>query len=212
MAMKTFALLGTCALFLVTSVPAMAGVDPETDQMACDLAGQCDAAAPDAGGEATAPTTPHGARSGATRGFTFKRQAPTATVMPAPAAQTASATPRPAVPARVGVSNLRLEFASGSAVLDEADRVRLAKLAKVLGGPALAARRARIEGHTDASGSASANVDLSRRRAQSVADYLVSVGVAADRLEVVGLGSAQPLPGVPERSAQNRRVMAVILN
>ena len=210
--MKTFALLGTCALLLGTSVPALAGVDPETDQMACDLAGQCDAAAPDAGGEATAPATPHGARSGATRGFTFKRQAPTTPVTPVPAAQTASAAPRPVAPTRVGVSNLRLEFASGSAVLDEADKARLAKLAQVLGSPALAARRARIEGHTDASGSARANVELSRRRAQSAADYLVSAGIAPDRLEVVGIGSAQPLPGVPERSAQNRRVMAVILN
>jgi outer membrane protein OmpA-like peptidoglycan-associated protein len=55
------------------------------------------------------------------------------------------------------------------------------------------------------------NRDLSRRRAQSVADYLVSSGIPAGRLEVVGYGSSQPLAGLPAVSPENRRVMAVVL-
>ncbi len=217
--MKNFVRFGACGLLLAIAAPAFAGSDPETDQMICDLAGQCDPASP---ADSTAPAAAvgsHGPRGGETRGFTFKREAPTHMMVPpavtAPPAgtQTASiATSRPVKPERVGASNLRLNFASGSAELNDADKARLAKLAQVLSLPALATRRTRIEGHTDASGSFRANTDLSRRRAQSVADYLVDSGVSASRLEVVGFGSTQPLPGLPADAPQNRRVMAVILN
>jgi OOP family OmpA-OmpF porin len=217
--MQTLARIGAVALLLATTAPAFAAPDPETDQLFCDLAGQCgggDAASSAAPPAATA-TPRAGARTGATRGFTFKRQAPTGSTA-APATEqpqqtaAAGATARPKQPARVGMSNLRLSFASGSATLTEADKARLAKLAQVLGSPALTSRRTRIEGHTDASGSATGNRELSRRRAQSVADYLVSSGIASNRLEVVGFGSSQPLPGVPALSPENRRVMAVVLN
>jgi OOP family OmpA-OmpF porin len=209
--MQTLARIGAVALLLATTAPAFAAPDPETDQLFCDLAGQCgggDAASSAAPPAATA-TPRAGARTGATRGFTFKRQAPTGSTA-APATEqpqqtaAAGATARPKQPARVGMSNLRLSFAS--------DKARLAKLAQVLGSPALTSRRTRIEGHTDASGSATGNRELSRRRAQSVADYLVSSGIASNRLEVVGFGSSQPLPGVPALSPENRRVMAVVLN
>ena len=135
--------------------------------------------------------------------------APVAT--PAPAMASAGPAPRAMAPAKVGVSNLRLSFPSGSAMLTEGDKARLAKLAQVLDSPNLVARRTRIEGHTDAVGSARSNLDLSRRRAQSVADYLVTAGVDKSRLDVVGMGATQPLPGVPAASSENRRVMAVIL-
>jgi outer membrane protein OmpA-like peptidoglycan-associated protein len=213
--MQTIARIGAVALLLATAAPAFAASDPETDQLFCDLAGQC------GGGDAPAAATPAppaaaGApRTGATRGFTFKRQAPagglTPSAEPQQQPQTAAAI-RPRASGQAGVSNLRLNFASGSATLTEADKARLDKLAQVLGAPALATRRTRIEGHTDASGSAIRNRELSRRRAQSVADYLAASGVAASRLEVVGFGASQPLPGVPADSPENRRVMAVVLN
>ncbi len=46
--------------------------------------------------------------------------------------------------------------------------------------------RVEIGGHTDSSGSDAYNLDLSRRRAAAVRDYLVSKGVAGDRLVARG--------------------------
>ena len=73
--------------------------------------------------------------------------------------------------------------------------------------------RIRVEGHTDARGSASANRALSTRRAQSVLTYLVNQGVAPERLEAVGFGPDRPLdPGrTPEAHDRNRRVEFVII-
>ena len=69
-----------------------------------------------------------------------------------------------------------------------------------------------IIGHADASGSDEYNLDLSRRRASSVAGYLVSRGVIADRLYVDGRGESQPIASndTPAGKAQNRRVEILI--
>jgi outer membrane protein OmpA-like peptidoglycan-associated protein len=69
--------------------------------------------------------------------------------------------------------------------------------------------RFRIEGHTDAVGSHASNVALSRRRAQTVADFLVAMGVPRSRIDVQGYGPDRPLPGTTRYSPQNRRVEAV---
>ncbi|MEM7430914.1 MAG: OmpA family protein [Pseudomonadota bacterium] len=50
-----------------------------------------------------------------------------------------------------------------------------------------------ITGHSDASGNPDANVALSRRRAQAVADYLIGNGIPAAQLQVVGRGGAMPI-------------------
>ena len=75
--------------------------------------------------------------------------------------------------------------------------------------PQLVNMRFRIEGHTDAVGSRAGNVALSQRRAQSVADFLIAMGVPRSRLDVRGYGPDRPLPGTSGASAQNRRVEAV---
>lgn len=49
-----------------------------------------------------------------------------------------------------------------------------------------------VTGHTDRIGSARYNQRLSERRANQVKDYLVSVGVAANRLESIGKGESEP--------------------
>lgn len=46
--------------------------------------------------------------------------------------------------------------------------------------------------HTDSRGTPADNLVLSQRRAQSVVDYLISKGIAPDRLEAVGYGESQP--------------------
>lgn len=65
-----------------------------------------------------------------------------------------------------------------------------------------------IEGHTDNTGGAAHNDDLSKRRAQSVRTYLVYAGVKADQLAAQGYGATRPV--APNDSAagraQNRRV------
>jgi len=65
-----------------------------------------------------------------------------------------------------------------------------------------------VMGHTDSTGSDSYNLDLSRRRAESVANYMVSRGVSRARLETVGYGEQYPVAdnSTPEGRAQNRRV------
>jgi len=65
-----------------------------------------------------------------------------------------------------------------------------------------------VMGHTDSTGSESYNLDLSRRRAESVSNYLVSRGVSRARLATVGYGEQYPLADntTPEGRAQNRRV------
>jgi len=53
--------------------------------------------------------------------------------------------------------------------------------------------RIAITGHTDSSGNEAWNRELSRARAQAVADYLVHAGIQAQRLIVEGMGSAVPV-------------------
>ena len=69
-----------------------------------------------------------------------------------------------------------------------------------------------IEGHTDSQGDASYNQELSQRRAQSVRDYLISRGIAADRVTATGFGLTRPIGdnASPEGRANNRRVEIVV--
>ncbi len=65
-----------------------------------------------------------------------------------------------------------------------------------------------IVGHTDNTGGAAYNQDLSERRAQAVAGVLVSGGVSSGRLVALGAGENQPIASnlTPEGRQQNRRV------
>ena len=71
----------------------------------------------------------------------------------------------------------------------------------------------RVEGHTDSTGSASYNQDLSVNRAQSVASYLAQSGVSPSRVQAVGYGESRPVAtnSTPQGRAQNRRVEILIL-
>jgi len=53
-----------------------------------------------------------------------------------------------------------------------------------------------VTGHTDRIGTQAYNQKLSERRADAVRDYLVSKGIARDKIETLGMGKTQPVPGV----------------
>lgn len=68
--------------------------------------------------------------------------------------------------------------------------------------------RIEVAGHTDASGDAAYNQDLSQRRAATVLNYLVEAGVDAARLSAVGYGETEPVADNTTAAgrSQNRRV------
>ena len=74
--------------------------------------------------------------------------------------------------------------------------------------------RATIEGHADERGTREYNLALGERRANAAKNYLISLGVAADRLSVVSYGKERPVAlGSDEASwARNRRAVTVVLN
>jgi outer membrane protein OmpA-like peptidoglycan-associated protein len=71
--------------------------------------------------------------------------------------------------------------------------------------------RLRLIGHTDSTGTAAYNRELSLRRAQSVMDWLVRAGIDPGRLEVDGMGPDAPIADNATEAgrAQNRRVQAI---
>lgn len=72
--------------------------------------------------------------------------------------------------------------------------------------------RVDVIGHTDNTGEAAYNADLSQRRASSVAAVLINSGVASGRIAAYGRGEDQPIAtnATPEGRAQNRRVEIII--
>ncbi|WP_415157790.1 OmpA family protein [Maritalea sp.] len=65
-----------------------------------------------------------------------------------------------------------------------------------------------VYGHTDSSGSDQYNMDLSNRRAMSVANYVSNIGVDPRRIYVTGYGESQPIAtnSTEAGKAANRRV------
>ena len=72
--------------------------------------------------------------------------------------------------------------------------------------------RVQVIGHTDSTGSAAYNQDLSQRRANAVAAVLIQSGVSSSRITAFGVGEDQPIASnqTDAGRAQNRRVEIVI--
>ena len=105
--------------------------------------------------------------------------------------------------------DLLINFEFDSADLQPRGANDLDQLVMALKDASMAKLTFVIEGHTDSKGSEEYNLDLSKRRAQSVVSYLVRNGVVSERLESKGLGFSQPYyPQRPE-AAENRRVRIV---
>ncbi len=193
------------------------------DDYVCAFSGECGDDNATEPAEEAAPTGP-GPRISATRGFAISttNTTPRASVArPRRPAASAGARQGAAGPRRFSFAvaqapgarnqrvNLSLNFPTGSASLTPAATAQARTFGQALMMPQLANMRFRIEGHTDAVGSHASNVALSRRRAQSVADFLVAMGVPRSRIDVQGYGPDRPLPGTIRNSPQNRRVEAV---
>jgi outer membrane protein OmpA-like peptidoglycan-associated protein len=99
-------------------------------------------------------------------------------------------------------------FQSFSAALDESALTAIAAAAKAANQQPDA--RVTVTGAADSVGSVPANKYLSETRAQVVADALVSDGVSADRIHILGVGIT-PAPGPAGTPAQSaRRVLVQI--
>jgi peptidoglycan-associated lipoprotein len=101
------------------------------------------------------------------------------------------------------LADIRFEY--DSAALSEEARAVLERHALWLQGHRDV--RVTIEGHCDERGTVEYNLALGEQRARAARDYLVSLGVSAERLRVVSYGKERPLdPGSNEAAwARNRR-------
>jgi outer membrane protein OmpA-like peptidoglycan-associated protein len=107
----------------------------------------------------------------------------------------------------------RVEFATDKDVILESSEPILADVLDVLtNSPEL--QHVRIEGHTDDRGKDKDNMDLSRRRARSVANWLIEHGDAPARLQAWGCGETHPKASNKKRAGRqtNRRVEFHILD
>jgi len=113
--------------------------------------------------------------------------------------------PEPEGPPKIDLY-VNFEFNNSALTLSDA-RIALDALGKALTDPRLAGMRFAIIGHTDAVGTDAYNMDLSRRRADSVRQYLVQFHrVDAGRLEAEGRGMRELKIATDPTSSINRRV------
>jgi outer membrane protein OmpA-like peptidoglycan-associated protein len=116
---------------------------------------------------------------------------------------------------RVG-EGIKVTFESGilfdvdSSMLRPEAQENLRKLARIL--QKYEDTEILIEGHTDATGAEEYNQELSERRAGSVNNFLIGLGVQKIRLTMVGYGEMQPIDSneTPEGRQANRRVEVAI--
>jgi outer membrane protein OmpA-like peptidoglycan-associated protein len=133
---------------------------------------------------------------------------------PAPARVTPAPAPKPvAVPPKVKriIVLQGANFAFDSAELTPETRAILDEQAALLGR--VSDVKVKIEGHTDSTGPEDYNQDLSERRAKEVEGYIISKGISADRIEIMGYGPSSPIApnDTKEGRAKNRRVEMKVL-
>ena len=97
-----------------------------------------------------------------------------------------------------------IRFEEGSSVVDAASRPLLDEVTAAL-KPCLGSRIG-ITGHTDASGSDQANLELSMARARAIRRELISRGIPATGLRADGVGAAEPVEGLQPEDPANRRI------
>jgi OOP family OmpA-OmpF porin len=105
-----------------------------------------------------------------------------------------------------------VNFATGKAELTPESQTILDGVAESL--VANEEIKVQVGGHTDNTGSAAVNKRLSAARAEAVRQYLISKGVAANRLTAAGFGPSKPIASNKTAAgrAQNRRVELTRVN
>jgi peptidoglycan-associated lipoprotein len=84
-----------------------------------------------------------------------------------------------------------IKFEAGDWELSKSTKTELDKVASILkNNPSV---KIDIISHTDGKGDESENTELSRKRAESIKQYIVSQEITSDRLATIGLGSKKPL-------------------
>ncbi|HUE44848.1 MAG TPA: OmpA family protein, partial [Aestuariivirgaceae bacterium] len=101
--------------------------------------------------------------------------------------------------------DLMVNFELNSDELSELAKANLREFSRALDDPRLGSASFSIEGHTDATGPESYNLELSERRADAVVAFLREQGVDASRFVVKGYGQANPRSDDPFDPI-NRRV------
>ncbi|MEM1089853.1 MAG: OmpA family protein [Pseudomonadota bacterium] len=107
---------------------------------------------------------------------------------------------------------LRIRFELDSYELTESAQQTLNRLGSALTSDSLSEFHFRVEGHTDALGDEDYNLDLSRRRADGVRNYLINLfEMEANRLETVARGESSLLNPDNPNGPENRVVLIVNL-
>ena len=109
------------------------------------------------------------------------------------------------------LKNRIIEFESGSAILTIAGKKILDEMAIALNK--VGAKKIRIIGHTDSSGNAHQNLQLSQQRAEAVKTYLIKKNIPAHLLSTDGLGASKPVAEntTAEGRKKNRRIEFEVL-
>ena len=108
-------------------------------------------------------------------------------------------------PAAAAGFDLMVNFELNSDELSESAKANLLEFSKALEDSRLGEATFSIEGHTDATGPESYNLQLSERRAEAVVRFLREQGADASRFTVKGLGEGDPRSDDPFDPV-NRRV------
>jgi len=117
-----------------------------------------------------------------------------------------------AVIEKVNFAAKNIEYAPGSAKLLAKSYKPLNEIAALMAADQTL--RLEISGHTDNTGSATKNKDLSAMRANSVKEYLAGKGIDRSRMNAVGYGSEKPIGDNKTAAgrAKNRRTEMVVSN
>lgn len=129
---------------------------------------------------------------------------PVAAPAPAPAYVAPAPAPEPAAPQKLVLEGVNFDF--DKATLRQEDIGSLDNDVETL--KSWGDVDIEVAGHTDSMGSDAYNMKLSKQRAEAVRNFLISRGVAADRLTAKGYGESQPVAdnATEEGRFKNRRV------
>lgn len=109
--------------------------------------------------------------------------------------------------------SLEILFDYNSAVLTADAKLQLVPVGGAMASEDLKGLHYRIEGHTDVVGGNEFNIDLSRRRAEAVKQFLIEqYGISASAVDVVGKGKSDLADEAHPTSEANRRVRIVRLS